>query len=308
MRTIIEPGKKRKSINFLDNIVYSKVKDLDGRDLELQMSIMLQNGNSEMRLAAGYTDEEDRTPKPCILWIPGGGYRGCDKNLMVAEMTFLAEAGFVVASMYYRSSAQGHMPDQIIDVKTALRFLRSHAEAYEIDSNRIGVIGRSAGGHLAALAAMNVDDWHGTEWKGESDRVQACVDMFGPVDIPGLLCYEERLRNADPENYRWNSIEESHGGALMGGKYDENMLKRGRLYSPPYLISDSMAPIMILHGDIDSLVPVEISEAFYERIVQEGQEEKAEFYVLHGAGHGTKDFFQDSVKMEILKFFEKNLK
>ena len=123
MKKTIDPGNTRKSINFLDNIVYSRQKDLEGNELELKMSIMLQNGNSEMRLAAGRDDEgEDKSPKPAILWIPGGGYRGCDKNLMVAEMAFLADAGYVVASMYSRSSAQGHFPDQIVDVKTACAF------------------------------------------------------------------------------------------------------------------------------------------------------------------------------------------
>ncbi|MBP3241057.1 MAG: alpha/beta hydrolase [Oribacterium sp.] len=308
MRTVIEPGKKRKSINFLDSIVYSEVKDPDDEPIKLEMSIMLQNGNSEMRLAAGVTDEEDKSPKPCIVWIPGGGYRGCDKNLMVAEMAFLADAGYVVASIYYRSSAEGHMPDQIVDVKTAIRFLRAHADEYEIDKEQIGVIGRSAGGHLAALAAMNADDFHGDEWKEESDEVQACVDLFGPVDIPWLLKYEESVYNKAPECYRWKNVAESHGGAVMGGDYNEDMIKRAEKVSPPYLISDKMSPIMIMHGDIDKLVPVDVSEEFYRKIVEKGLEEKAELYILRNAGHGTRDFFQDSVKKLILEFFDSHLK
>ena len=95
MKKVIKPGRARKSINFIDNIVYSRQKDLEGNEMELKMSIMLQNGNSEMRLASGHDDEaDDKTPKPAILWVPGGGYRGCDKNLMVAEMAFLADAGY----------------------------------------------------------------------------------------------------------------------------------------------------------------------------------------------------------------------
>jgi acetyl esterase/lipase len=307
MRTIIEPGKKRKSINFIDSIVYSKVKDLNGNDLDLEMSIMLQNGNSEMRLAMGVADEEDKTPKPAILWVPGGGYRGCDKNLMVAEMEFLADAGYVVASMYYRSSAEGHMPDQIIDVKTAIRFLRAHAAEYEIDPKRIGIIGRSAGGHLAALADMNLDQWHEGEWLDYSDEVQACIDMFGPVDVPGLLRFEEQEYNRDPEHYRWKNVAESHGGALMGGDYNEDMIKRAERISPPYLINDRMAPVLILHGDADKLVPVDISEDFYQKIVDAGLEDRADLYILHKAGHGTKDFFQPSVKRLMLQFFDDKL-
>ena len=76
MKYTIDPGRKRPSVNFIDSIVYSRKPDLDGNMLDLEMSIMLQNGNSEMRLAAG-SEGEDRKKylKPAILWVPGGGYR-----------------------------------------------------------------------------------------------------------------------------------------------------------------------------------------------------------------------------------------
>lgn len=307
MRKEIKPGRDRKSINFIDNIVYSRQKDLEGREMELKMSIMLQNGNSEMRLAAGRNDEgDDRTPKPAILWVPGGGYRGCDKNLMVAEMAFLADAGFVVASMYYRSSAEGHFPDQIIDVKTALRFLRAHADEYEIDPDHIGIIGRSAGGHLASLAAVNSDLYDSEEWSGYSSKVQACCDMFGPVDFVKLMEADEYCMKHDP-NYRWKTVEETHAGAVLGGD-PATMKERSKEFCPPYILTDALCPILILHGDADKLVPCEISEDFYKKIMEMGMEDRAEFYVLQGAGHGTREFFQPETKKLILEFFERNLK
>lgn len=307
MKQKIKPGRERKSINFIDNIVYSHQKDLEGNDMDLKMSIMLQNGNSEMRLAIGSDDEgDDKTPKPAILWVPGGGYRGCDKNLMVAEMAFLADAGYVVASMYYRSSAEGHMPDQIVDVKTALRFLRAHAAEYEIDPERIGIIGRSAGGHLSALAAMNTDQYDSGEWSGYSSRVQACCDMFGPVELVQLMEADEYHMKHDPD-YRWKTVEETHAGALLGGD-PATMKERAKAYCPPNLVSEEMAPIMILHGDCDKLVPWEISDYFYQKILEAGLEDRAEFYLLEGAGHGTKEFFQPETKARILEFFDRNLK
>lgn len=307
MKQKIKPGKERKSINFIDNIVYSHQKDLEGKEMELKMSIMLQNGNSEMRLAIGCDDEgDDKTPKPAILWVPGGGYRGCDKNLMVAEMAFLADAGYVVASMYYRSSAEGHMPDQIVDVETAVRFLRAHAEEYEIDPERIGIIGRSAGGHLSALAAMNTGLYDSGEWSGYSSQVQACCDMFGPVELVQLMEADEYHMEHDPD-YRWKTVEETHAGALMGGD-PATMKERAKAYCPPNLVSEQMAAIMILHGDCDKLVPWEISDYFYQKIVEAGLEDRAEFYILEGAGHGTKEFFQPETKKLILEFFDRNLK
>ena len=191
MKKVIKPGRTRKSINFIDNIVYSRQKNLDGQEMELKMSIMLQNGNSEMRLASGHDDEaDDKTPKPAILWVPGGGYRGCDKNLMVAEMAFLADAGYVVASMYYRSSAEAHMPSQIIDVKTAIRFLRAHADEYEIDPEHIGIIGRSAGGQLSALAEKagrytrrSTFRWRHVDAEGAREAILPTIH-FNEGDVP----------------------------------------------------------------------------------------------------------------------------
>lgn len=307
MKKIINPGFAKKSLTLLDNIVYSKQKDLNGDPLELTMSVLLQNGNSEARLAAGEDDpREDHSPKPALLWIPGGGWRGTDKNLMLGEMAEFANAGYVVASIYYRSSAQGHFPDQLIDVKTALRFLRAHAKEYEINQERIGVFGRSAGGHLAAYAAMNTDSYDSGEWQGYSSRVQACCDMFGPVDI-GALMDEESQRFDDP-SFRWHSVEETHGGALIGGD-PATIRQRAEDASPVNFITERMCPIQIFHGDNDPIVPCRLSsDILYERICGAGLEERVQYYVLEHAGHGTREFFQDSVKELMISFFDRYLK
>ena len=65
---------------------------------------------------------------------------------MVPEMVFLADCGYTVAIVYYRTSDQGKFPTQVVDIKTAIRFLRANAEKYHIDPDRIGIFGRSAGG------------------------------------------------------------------------------------------------------------------------------------------------------------------
>lgn len=307
MKYYINPGRKRKSVNFIDSIVYSHTKDLNGRDLELEMSIMLQDGNSEMKAAASVDENKNlRGKKPAILWVPGGGYRGVDKNLMVAEVEYLVEAGYVVASMYYRSSAQAHYPAQIIDVKTAIRFLRAHSDQYEIDPEHIGVMGRSAGGHLSAMAGLNVEGYDTEEWSGFSSKVQAAYDMFGPVDIVALMENDEKEMKENP-NHRWKCVEETHAGALLGGE-PNTMKERAKAASAGDFISDKMAPMLIMHGDADPLVPLRISEAFYQQICDAGLEDSTDMYVLKDAGHGTPEFFQLQTKDIVLQFFDRYLK
>lgn len=308
MRMMIDPGKERRSINFVDNIVYSHVKDLEGNPLDLTLSLMVQNGNSEMRLASGRDDEVSTGKQPLIIWINGAGWRGCDKNLMAAEMHFLAEAGFAVACIYYRSSAQGHMPDQLIDCKTAVRFFRANAEKYNIDPNRIGVIGRSAGGHLAAFMAMNNPGYDTEEWAGFSSNVQASCDMFGPTDIP--YCSEINFELIKNPKFRWHSMPETHEGALLGITDEhtrEQILELGAEASPINHITQDMCPLQIMHGDEDPLVPLEVSERFYRKLEEHGLDGRTDFYVLKHGGHGTREFFQESTKKLIEEFFRKHL-
>ena len=305
MRYTIDPGKERRSINFIDNVCYSHVTDLNGKPMDLYMSLMLQNGNSEMRLASGRDDEVSTGKQPLIVWINGSGWRGCDKNLMVVEMEFLAEAGYAVAFPYYRSSAEGSFPAQLIDCKTAVRFLRANADKYGIDPDRVGVIGRSAGGHLASWMAMNLDGYDTEEWSGYSSKVSAAVNMFGPVDVKKLNLVEiEKMK--DP-NHRWHKIEETHGGALVGGD-PATIIERSDAASPIFSANDGMSPLLILHGDEDPLVPLWISEEFYDRLVSEGYEDRVDFYVLKHGGHGTREFFQPSTKKIITDFYDKYLK
>lgn len=302
----LNPGNMRQEIVVTDNVVYSVQKDLEGNPLELKMSIMRQKEGSELKLAAGIDVPNTTGPKPALLWVPGGGWRGADKNDMLAEMVSFANAGYVVASMYYRSSAQGHWPDQIIDVKTAIRFLRAHADTYDIDPGRIGIFGRSAGGHLSSFAAMNEDNYDDGEWAGYSSKVKCCCDMFGPADLLANLEMEEK-RFSDP-NYRWHRYSDTHGGALLGGD-EATMKERAVEASPINHINPAMSPILILHGTSDPIVPVEVSsDLFYEKIKEAGLEERVEYYVLLGGGHGSREYWQDSIKGVMIEFFDRHLK
>lgn len=304
MITRIAVEKKRQSITFIDNIVYSKVySPLKGCDLDLKMSIMARYGNSEMRAATGMQDPSDViVNKPAIVWIPGGGFRGVDKNLMVPEMQFLAEAGYVVASIYYRSSAEAHFPAQIIDVKSAIRFLRANAGKYSIDPNRIGVTGRSAGGNLTALACMNLPGYdEGDNLEYPSD-VQCGVDYFGAHDLKEMM---EITRAEIKPGSRWQTVEESHAGALIGGS---ELTKPELTYeaSPLFQINKKTAPMLILHGDADPLVPYKQSVDMHDKLLASGKE--CELYLIEGAGHGSDEFWQDSTKKIVSSFFDEHLK
>lgn len=130
--------------------------------------------------------------------------------------------------------------------------------------------------------------------------------MFGPVDVRALMEGEE-ARFSDP-NFRWHRLEDTHGGALIGGD-PATMKERAELASPVNMVNPKMCPLQILHGDNDPLVPIEkSSEVLYQKIVSAGMEDRVEFYTFPGAGHGSREFFQDSVKKLQIEFFDRYLK
>lgn len=308
MRYYINPERRKKTINFTDHIVYSKVEDLEGKPLELELSIMSMSGNSELKAAAADAKETDKvSAQPVVVWLSGGGYRGVDKNQMIAELQYLAEAGYAVVMVYYRSSAQGHWPAQLVDAKTAIRFLRAHAAKYLLDPDRIGIMGRSAGGHISAMVGMNLAGYDTEEWSGYSSDVQAVLDMFGPVNVHMLLTHEKKQMEENP-NYRWHTLSETHGGALIGGDPD-TLMERSKAASAVYLMDQmkNPAPLLILHGDSDWLVSPKVSEEYYDALVQAGYGSQTDLYLLKGAGHGTPEFFQPQVREIAKNFFLEHL-
>ena len=136
--------------------------------------------------------------------------------------------------------------------------------------------------------------------------MQACIDLFGPVDMQGTMD-REIPRLSDP-NFRWHRLEDTHGGKLLGG-VPATMYGRARESSPIHYINPGMCPIQILHGDSDPVVPVEVSsEPFYQKLVEAGREDQTEFYIVRHGGHGSQEFFQDSVKQVMIAFLDRYLK
>jgi acetyl esterase/lipase len=212
------------------------------------------------------------------------------------------DKGYAVASINYRLSQHTAFPAQINDCKAAIRWLRANAKTYNLDPERIGVWGASAGGHLAALMGTSggVEDLEGKGGDADqSSRVQAVVDFFGPTDflqmdahaVPGA-----RLKHDSPD---------SPESRLIGGAIQENVEKVGRANPIKYVTKDA-PPFLIVHGEQDPLVPCHQSELLYEALKQARCD--VTFYKIAGAGHGSAEFNTDMVRAAVQAFFDKHLK
>jgi acetyl esterase/lipase len=208
---------------------------------------------------------------PAILWLHGGGWERGDKNGSSGAQ-FLASAGFVTASIYYRLSDEAKFPADIEDCKCAIRYLRANALHYQIDPSRIGVAGASSGGHLALLAGT-ADDTAGFEgsggWSKMSSRVRAVVSYYGPTDF--------RTMSTDFGPRAQAAITK-----LLGMPFRDNPIEFARA-SPITYISADDPPILMFHGDGDTLVPFSQSERMRDAYLTAGL--KVELVKVGNANH-----------------------
>ena len=210
-------------------------------------------------------------PTPAVLWLHGGGWERGDKNGN-SGARFLASAGFVTASIYYRLSDEAKFPADIEDCKCAIRYLRANALRFGIDPSRIGVAGASSGGHLALLAGT-ADEKAGFEgsggWPKVSSRVKAVVSYYGPTDF--------RTMSTD-----FGARAQAAITKLLGVPFQENPATYAHA-SPISYISPDDPPLLIFHGDSDTLVPFSQSERMREAYVRAGL--KAELVKVGNASH-----------------------
>lgn len=215
--------------------------------------------------------------KPVIVWIHGGAWEAGSKANCPAK-GMLAK-GYVVASVGYRLSQHAVFPAQIQDCKAAIRWLRAHAAEYQIDPERIGVWGASAGGHLVALLGTTgkIRDFDVGEHLQQSSSVQCVIDWFGPTDF---------LRYGDPSAARLDD-KKSPVTRLLGGTVVEKP-ELAKQSSPVYYVKPDAAPFLIMQGDRDPLVPLQQSELLYAAL--QAARVQSVLKVYPGAGHGGAPF------------------
>lgn len=171
MKKILKPETTKPQYVVTTDITYAQVDSWFGhcrRDLKLDLI---------------YPEDGEGKTYPCIVWICGGAWQRMDKAAHLAYLGTLAQEGFVVASVEYRTSNEGTHPMQLCDIKAAIRYLRAYAKRYRIDSEKFGVMGESAGGYLTCMAALDRDKKLDTgEYLEYSSQVQAACPWYPPTD------------------------------------------------------------------------------------------------------------------------------
>ena len=213
---------------------------------------------------------------PLIIYIHGGAWLTGSKNQLPA-IGYL-ERGYAVASVEYRFSQHAIFPAQIEDVKAAVRWLRAHADDYGIDADRFAAWGQSAGAHLSVLLGVTdgVTKFEVGENLDVSSAVQVVIDNYGPTDFAQMDAH--RL----PDGQEHNPAD-SPESRLVGGALQENLGAVAQA-NPITYVSEGDAPMLVVHGDTDPLVPHHQSQILVAAL--EAVNVPVEFYTVAGGGHG----------------------
>jgi acetyl esterase/lipase len=258
------------------DVVYGK-----GGDQDLKLDLFRPTNNSN-RL-------------PAVVILHGGGWQQGSKSDLRDTARWLAEEGYVTATVGYRFAPQHKFPAQIEDAKCAVRWLRANAQSYHIDGEHIGAVGLSSGAHLALLLGLTSpsDGFEGNGGHAEcSSRVGVVVNVYGPTDLT---------------QNNWSQALESVLGDLLGGDRRTHP-EDYRTASPLLYVHPGVPPILTIHGTNDVIVPYQQAERLDAALRGVGAISQLE--TLQGAGHGETWGPEEFRRYEhaTLDFLDKHLK
>ena len=229
--------------------------------------------------------------RAAVLFMVSGGWvsRWGPPEQAIQRFRHLLEAGYTVFLVRHGSSPKFTVPECVEDVRRAVRHIRSHSKRFDFDSNRLGVTGGSAGGHLALILGTTGQDANPKAkdpLQRHSSRVNAVVAFFPPTDLSKYL--DPKLGFLD----RYPAL-----------KFDP---KRSPDVSPLLQVTNDDAPSLMIHGDKDTLVPL-----FHSQTIHKALSEKAvpsELMVIEGAGHGFKPADQKRADAATVRWFNRHLR
>jgi acetyl esterase/lipase len=263
-------------VRTIDDVVFATRALPNGKSLSLSLDLQVP---------------ETPRDKPLVVYITGGGFVQAPKEAALNLRTYVAEAGFAVASIQYRTTRDGaNFRDGIADVKSAIRYLRKNADRYGIDSRKVAVWGESAGGYLAAMVGVTngIKSFDVGADLDQSSDVQAVVDKFGASDISKLAAdFDARTQEAD------NAVDNPSARyiGMAPGSHVLDVRIATTAANPLTYANASVPPFLLFHGSQDRLISPSQTLILHQALLAAGGHSTR--YVLDGAGHGDLSFLGD---------------
>jgi acetyl esterase/lipase len=256
-----------------------------------------------------FTPKENAKGRGVIFCVSGGWVSDKPAGLGLAKE--FVDRGYTVFAVTHGSQPKFTIPEVLEDMHRAVRFIKAHAQKYNIDPEKLGITGGSAGGHLSLMqgcAPKPGNPRSKDPVEQQSSKIAAVACFFPPTDFlnfgkEGQVALGDGvLKGFRPPFDFWERDKETN--KLIVIEDQERRKEIGRQISPVYHVSKDSAPTLIIHGDADLLVPIQQAE----RIIAKFQEHQVpcELIVKKGAAHGWKGMDQDM--KTLADWFDKYLK
>lgn len=239
-----------------------------------------------------YLPQTSADRSPCVIVIQGGGFRSQNGQRFKPFAQHLAKHGFAAALISYRGSPQHRYRDTLADVKASVRFIREVADNYQIDAERIGATGRSAGGTLAALLAVTGED------DDPDSRIRAAVCFAGVFDFVSRFTQQEQLQLQPNSKNKLKTNGEWIGPAFSSD--DPEWLAASAITH----VDPSDPPVLFLHSRDDFTVPWLQSRDMHRAMTDAGI--AAEIRVYETGGHSVSPENRNSLD-DMVEFFRMQL-
>ena len=236
-------------------------------------------------------------PFPAVVCIHGGGFRGGKREGFDKLCVTLAQHGYVAVTVSYRLAPKYQFPAAVHDVKAAVRWMRPNAKKYNIDPDRIGTTGGSAGGHLSQFLAVtsDVDKFEGDGGNADYSSSVACVvNFYGPSDF--TKSYDASVDAAEVLPL------------FLGGNLQEQRHRHIEA-SPLYWITPDAAPTLCIHGTNDKYVAHEQAVWLVDRL--KACDVEATLMTIEGGDHGfgsSPAEVKEQIEKARIEFFDQHLK
>ncbi|MGI8363317.1 alpha/beta hydrolase fold domain-containing protein [Bacillus cereus] len=256
-----------------------------------------------------YLPDQGEGPFPVLIHLHGGGFiKGNKRDIQLKLPLKARDIGFAIVSVDYSKSYEANYPKLVHEIKTSIRYLRSNAEKYRLNPQKIFVIGCSAGGHLASLIGTSegIQALEGGQYGyvEYSSGVQGAISFCGSSNFLTMQHdLSEHLRklelNAGMIYGESNSID-----TLLFGKLVKSTPELAKEFSSLTYVSKNIPEFLIVHGTHDNYVAPKQSIDLVQKIKEVGVGDKVELHLLDGIGHCNKAFFSYAIPI-MLKFLEK---
>jgi acetyl esterase/lipase len=289
--------------NAQDSLSYSKTELIYGRKDGMALTMLM-------------LQPKQKANGKAIIYVLSGNWVSSEKMMEAfpEKAGLYIDAGYTLFGVMVGCQPRYSIPDEVGDLKRAVRFVRYHAAKYNIDATRIGITGSSSGGHLSLMIAT-ADDVTGSGSADPVDkvsaRVQAAAVFYPPTDF---------LNYGKPNTF---SAVSQAGLALMGvaGAFDfkvwndttrtyvsvtsmEKKMQIAREVSPVNFVSADDPPVLIIHGNKDIVVPLQQSESMIEKLKE--AKVPCNFIIREGGGHGWRN--RETEEKNFVDWFDKYLK